>query len=158
MIGSQDSGIHKAHFCLLRAGQMPLLPVSAESEAFRRCWENAKRKQNTTTGEFLKKSYKASELAENADYELDFIIAPPQMAKYMEKSTEIYNVYLRYIAPEDIHVYSIDEVFIDATNYLKTYNMTAVELAGKMIRDVFNETEITATAGVGTNLYLCKNI
>lgn len=117
---------------------------------------NAKRKLNTTTGKFIKKSYKANELVANADYEIDFIIAPPQMAKYMEKSTEIYNIYLRYIAPEDIHVYSIDEVFIDATNYLKTYNMTAVELAGKMIRDVFNETGITATAGVGTNLYLCK--
>ena len=65
---------------------------------------NAKRKLNTTTGKFIKKSYKANELAANADYELDFIIAPPQMAKYMEKSTEIYNIYLRYIAPEDIHV------------------------------------------------------
>lgn len=78
------------------------------------------------------------------------------MAKYIEVSSEIYNVYLKYIAPEDIHVYSIDEVFIDATNYLKTYQMTAHELAMTMIKDVLKTTGITATAGIGTNLYLCK--
>ncbi|MCM1522527.1 MAG: DNA methylase [Muribaculaceae bacterium] len=86
----------------------------------------------------------------------DFIIAPPRMALYIEYSTRIYQVYLRYIAPEDIHVYSIDEVFIDATPYLSTYKMTAHELAMKMIRDVLAKTGITATAGIGTNLYLCK--
>lgn len=87
---------------------------------------------------------------------IDFIVAPPRMAHYIRMSTEIYKIYLRYIAPEDIHVYSIDEVFIDATAYLKNYGMTARELAETMIRDVLKETGITATAGIGTNLYLCK--
>ena len=78
------------------------------------------------------------------------------MAKYMEISTRIYNIYLKYIAPEDIHVYSIDEVFIDATGYLKTYKKTPHELAMTIIRDVLSSTGITATAGIGTNMYLCK--
>ena len=87
---------------------------------------------------------------------LTYQIAPPRMALYMDYSTRIYNLYLRYVAPEDIHVYSIDEVFMDVTHYLGTYHMTARELAAKMIQDVFAETGITATAGIGTNLYLCK--
>jgi DNA polymerase V len=87
---------------------------------------------------------------------VDYIVAPPRMAKYIEYSTRIYQIYLRYIAPEDIHVYSIDEVFIDATAYLSTYRMTARQLAIKMIREVLAETGITATAGIGTNMYLCK--
>ena len=78
------------------------------------------------------------------------------MSHYIKHSAKIYNIYLRYIAPEDIHVYSIDEVFIDATAYLSSYRMTAHELAMKMIRDVLRETGITATAGIGTNMYLCK--
>ena len=78
------------------------------------------------------------------------------MARYMEYSTKIYNIYLKYIAPEDIHIYSIDEVFIDVTHYLSTYNMTARELAMTMIQDILGTTGITATAGIGTNLYLCK--
>ena len=86
----------------------------------------------------------------------DFIIAPPRMAFYISYSTRIYNIYLRYIAEEDMHVYSIDEVFIDATPYLKTYKMTARELASKIIKDVLNETGVTATVGIGTNLYLAK--
>ena len=85
-----------------------------------------------------------------------YIVAPPRMALYMKYSARIYNVYLKYVAPEDIHVYSIDEVFMDVTDYLDTYKMTAKELASKMICDVFEETGITAAAGVGTNLYLCK--
>lgn len=87
---------------------------------------------------------------------LDYVVAPPQMAHYMKTSAEIYQVYLKYIAPEDIHVYSIDEVFMDVTNYLDTYGLTARELAMKMILDVLTATGITATAGIGTNLYLCK--
>ena len=78
------------------------------------------------------------------------------MAHYIEYSTRIYDIYLKYISPDDIHVYSIDEVFIDATTYLATYRMTAHELAMKMIRHVLSETGITATAGIGTNMYLCK--
>ena len=87
---------------------------------------------------------------------INFIIAPPRMAHYIEVSSRVYSVYLKYIAPEDIHVYSIDEVFMDVTNYLATYKMTAHQLAMTMIRDVLSQTGITATAGIGTNLYLCK--
>ena len=87
---------------------------------------------------------------------LDYIVAPPQMARYMEWSTRVYKVYLKYVAPEDIHTYSIDEVFMDVTNYLDTYGITPRELAMKIILDVLNTTGITATAGIGTNLYLCK--
>ena len=97
-----------------------------------------------------------SELQENPNLEIDFIIAPPRMAYYMEYSTKIYEVYLKYIAPEDIVVYSIDEVFMDVTDYLSTYKLSAHDLAMKMILDVIATTGITATAGIGTNLYLCK--
>ena len=90
------------------------------------------------------------------DPELTYLVAKPRMALYLKYSTEIYQIYLKYIAPEDIHVYSIDEVFIDVTAYLKTYRMTAPELARKMVREVYDQTGITATAGIGTNLYLCK--
>ncbi len=95
-------------------------------------------------------------LQKNPSLKIDYIIAPPRMAHYMEYSTKIYNIYLKYIAPEDIHIYSIDEVFIDVTHYLSTYNMTARELAMTMIQDILSTTGITATAGIGTNLYLCK--
>lgn len=105
---------------------------------------------------FNGKSFLANELAQHPDWELDYIAAPPQMAHYMEVSARIYEIYLKYIAPEDIQVYSIDEVFIDATAYLSTYKMTAHELAKTMIQDVLRMTGITATAGIGTNLYLCK--
>ena len=87
---------------------------------------------------------------------LDYIAAPPRMRRYMEVSTQVYGIYLKYIASEDIHVYSCDEVFIDATAYLKTYRCTAHELAMRMVRDVLSHTGITATAGIGTNLYLAK--
>ena len=87
---------------------------------------------------------------------VDFIIAPPRMAHYIEVSSKVYGVYLKYIAPEDIHVYSIDEVFMDVTSYLRTYKMTAHQLAMTIIRDVLSQTGITATAGIGTNMYLCK--
>ena len=93
---------------------------------------------------------------EDSSLELKYLTVPPRMACYIEYSTRIYDIYLKYVAPEDMHVYSIDEVFIDATSYLQTYQMTARELAMTMIRDVLKETGITATAGIGTNLYLCK--
>ena len=105
---------------------------------------------------FTGKSYNLPELQSNPALEVDYIVAPPQMAKYMEVSAKIYEIYLKYIAPEDIHVYSIDEVFIDVTAYLSTYKMTAHELTIKLIREVLKETGITATAGIGTNMYLCK--
>lgn len=102
------------------------------------------------------KSYNAKELEQHPDWAVDYLTAIPRMSHYIKHSAKIYNIYLRYIAPEDIHVYSIDEVFIDATAYLSSYRMTAHELAIKMIRDVLRETGITATAGIGTNMYLCK--
>ena len=117
---------------------------------------NAQRKYKAPGHSFSHESYFHSELIKDPSAELTFITAPPRMAHYMEVSTRIYNVYLKYIAPEDIHVYSIDEVFIDATDYLKTYGMTPRELAMKMVLDVLETTGITATAGIGTNLYLCK--
>lgn len=99
---------------------------------------------------------KAREIKRQTGKDLDYIVAPPRMALYIQYSTRIYNVYLRYFAPEDIHVYSIDEVFIDATSYLPFYKMTAHELAVKVIREVLHETGITATAGIAPNLFLCK--
>ena len=117
---------------------------------------NALRLAKAPGRKFVGKSCDAEELKANPALELDFIVAPPRMARYMEISTRIYGIYLQYVAPEDIHVYSIDEVFIDATPYLKTYGLTAYEFARKLIYEVLNTTGITATAGIGTNLYLCK--
>ena len=105
---------------------------------------------------FTGKSFNAPELAANPALELDYIVARPQMAHYMKFSTDIYKIYLQYVAPEDIQVYSIDEVFIDATNYLPACKLTAREFAVQIILDVLQSTGITATAGIGTNLYLCK--
>ena len=101
-------------------------------------------------------SHDATELANNPNLAIDYIVAPPRMAFYMDYSARIYKVYLRYIAPQDIHTYSIDEVFINAAPYLDTYKMTAHDLAMKLVRKVLKETGITATAGIGTNLYLAK--
>lgn len=105
---------------------------------------------------FSGKSCFLSELTVNPTLEIDYLIAPPRMAYYMEYSSSIYSIYLKYIAPEDIIVYSIDEVFIDVTDYLFTYKLTAHELAMKIILDVLDTTGITATAGIGTNLFLAK--
>jgi DNA polymerase V len=118
--------------------------------------ENKYRKYRNKNQEFSGKSSKFSELQKNPALELDFIITMPQMAKYKKISTEIYDIYLKYVSADDIHVYSIDEVFIDVTPYLTTYNCTAHELAMQMIHDVLANTGITATAGVGTNMYLAK--
>ena len=117
---------------------------------------NNQRKWNAPERTLVGESYNNTELQARPELAVSYIVAPPQMSKYMEVSTRIYNVYLKYIAPEDIHVYSIDEVFIDATDYLGTYKCTAHELAIRMIRDVLATTGITATAGIGTNLFLCK--
>lgn len=102
------------------------------------------------------KSVSLKVLNSRRDLAVDYIAAPPRMSLYLDYSSRIYSVYLRFIAPEDIHVYSIDEVFIDANSYLKLYGLTAHELAIKMIREVLAETGITATAGIGTNMYLSK--
>ena len=117
---------------------------------------NAIRLQKAPGQRFTGSSYNAQKLAENPSLQLDYIAAPPRMAHYIEHSTRIYNIYLKYIAPEDIHVYSIDEVFIDLTTYLDSAGLTPHEFAMKMIRDVYQTTGITATAGIGTNMYLSK--
>ena len=117
---------------------------------------NIERKRNAPNNNFTGISYDDIALKKNKDLELGFLIAPPRMKYYMKYSTNIYNIYLKYFSPEDIIVYSIDEVFIDITHYLKTYKIRAKELATKVIQDVYNSTGITATCGIGTNLYLCK--
>lgn len=117
---------------------------------------NALRRSMAPGKEFTGKSCDSVALAADPSLEIDFIIAPPRMALYMECSSRIYEMYLKYVAPEDIHVYSIDEVFIDATPYLKTYRLTPKEFARKLIYEVLEATGITATAGIGTNMFLCK--
>lgn len=117
---------------------------------------NQERLKKTTGYFFQGKSYDDIQLKKDKNLELDYIVAMPRMAKYIEWSNKIHQIYLKYISPEDLHVYSIDEVFIDVTHYLKTYQTTAKELAKMIILDIFKETHITATAGIGTNLYLCK--
>lgn len=117
---------------------------------------NSKRKWQAPNKTFTGESYDQTVLRASPDMAVDYLVAIPRMALYIEYSTHIYEIYLKYIAPEDIHVYSIDEVFINAAPYMKLYQMTAHELAMMMIREVFQQTGITATAGIGTNLYLCK--
>jgi len=106
--------------------------------------------------EVLQKVKEVNRAKRRGEPELTFITATPRMALYLKYSTDVYQIYLKYVAPEDIHVYSIDEVFMDVTTYLKTYRMTAQELARKIVKDVLTQTGITATAGIGTNLYLAK--
>lgn len=117
---------------------------------------NLERKRRSPGGMLGVSSCDCDELSAHPSYRLDYITATPRMSRYMEVSSEIFRIYLKYVAPEDIHAYSIDEVFIDASGYLKTYGLTAREFAALLISDVFRSTGITATAGIGTNLYLCK--
>ena len=118
--------------------------------------ENQRRLRSAPGGRFSGESYYADELARDRSKKLTYVIASPQMRRYMEVSANIYKIYLKYVAPEDIHVYSIDEVFIDITNYLETYQCSAHDLVMRMVRDVLKNTGITATAGIGTNLFLAK--
>lgn len=131
-----------------RARLFEVVQKVAEVNSLRR----SKAPCRTLTG----KSWDAALLQQHRDWEVDYIVAPPQMARYMRVSSQIYELYLKFVAPEDIHVYSIDEVFIDATPYLKIYNVDGRGFAEMLIRQVLAHTGITATAGVGTNLYLCK--
>lgn len=117
---------------------------------------NALRRQSAPGREFSGKSYDAVQLDADPSLEVDYIIAPPRMASYMEHSARIYQVYLKYAAPEDIHVYSVDEVFIDLTPYLKNSGLSAYDYVKRILLDVLKLTGITATAGIGSNLYLCK--
>ena len=111
---------------------------------------NAYRKYKNYNKPFKGKSYNDIELKKDNNLELDFIMAVPRMSYYMKYSTNIYSIYLKYIAPEDMYVYSIDEVFFDLTNYLKAKNISPEELVRSMIHDVYETTGITATAGIGS--------
>ena len=117
---------------------------------------NAERRSKAPGHKLKDASYDDNEIKVDETVEIGYIAASPRMALYIEYSSKIYQVYLKYIAPEDIHVYSIDEVFMDVTEYLQTYGLTAQQLAKKMIDEVLKETGITAAAGIGDNLYLCK--
>lgn len=117
---------------------------------------NARRKWNAPGHQLTGSSWHDPEVQKNPALALDYIVVPPRMAHYIDWSTKIYSVYLKYIAPEDIYPYSIDEVFMDLTNYLDTYKMTARELTRTIILDILKTTGITAAAGMGTNLYLAK--
>lgn len=117
---------------------------------------NIKRRSRLYGRDFVADSCFLEELQENPELAIDYIVAPPRMALYMQYSTRIYNIYLKYVAPEDIHVYSIDEVFMDLTDYLMIMKKTPEEIVSEIVKDVLEETGITATAGIGSNLYLCK--
>ena len=117
---------------------------------------NAQRRLHAPGRAFSGASFDDTELQSNPALELDYIVAPPRMALYIEYSTRIYGVYLKYFAPEDIYPYSIDEIFLDITDYLDLYHLSRQELAKKLILDVLQTTGITTTAGMGTNLYLSK--
>jgi len=117
---------------------------------------NALRRDKAPGRRFTGTSCDAAELAVHPELEIGYIVATPQMAHYMAFSAKIYETYLKYVAPEDIHVYSIDEVFVDLTPYLRIAGLTARQFVTRMMRDVYDTTGITATCGIGTNLYLCK--
>ena len=155
-----DKGRTEKTICLAVTPSLKSYGVSGRARLFevvQRVREvNNQRKRNAPDKKFTGSSTDYIELEKNPSLELDYIVAPPRMAYYMEYSTRIYNVYLKYIAPEDIHVYSIDEVFIDITHYLATYKMNAHDFARKLIKEVLETTGITATAGIGTNMYLAK--
>lgn len=155
-----DASRTEKTICLAVSPSLKSLGISGRARLFEVVQKvreiNTLRKSRAPDRRFQGESYLAGELREHPEFSLAYIIAPPRMAHYMEYSTKIYEIYLEYVAPEDIHVYSIDEVFMDVTAYLKTYALTARELAAKIMQDVFDRTGITATAGIGTNLYLCK--
>ena len=155
-----DASRTEKTICLAVSPSLKSLGISGRARLFEVVQKvkevNKQRKCQAPNHKFTGESYLAKELEEHPEFSLSYIIAPPRMAYYIEYSTKIYEIYLKYIAPEDIHVYSIDEVFMDVTAYLKTYSLSARELAAKIIQDILSQTGITATAGIGTNLYLCK--
>lgn len=125
-------------------------------EVIQKVKEVNNQRQRKVRKKLTEKSFRDEELKKNPNLAVSFIAATPRMAYYIKYSAKIYDIYLKYISSDDIHVYSIDEVFMDVTSYLKLYQMTAYELAKTMITDIFATTGITATAGIGTNMYLCK--
>ncbi len=155
-----DEGRTEKTICLAVTPSLKAWGISGRARLFEvveRVREvNAERRLKAPGERLVGQSHDDCALRADPTLAVSYLVAPPRMATYMEISTKVYNVYLKYIAPEDIHTYSVDEVFIDATHYLKTYQCTAHELAMTMIRDVLKTTGITATAGIGTNLYLAK--
>ncbi len=146
--------------CLAVSPSLKAYGISGRARLFeviRRVGEvNAERRSMARGRQLTGSSYDDRELKNSPEKAVDYITAPPRMAHYIDYSTKIYEIYLKYVAPEDCHVYSIDEIMMDVTHYLNTYRLSARELAGKIIRDIYLTTGITATAGIGTNLYLCK--
>ena len=155
-----DASRTKKTICLAVSPSLKSYGISGRARLFevvQRVKEvNALRMSKAKGRVFTGSSYINPEVESSPDISLDYIAAPPRMAYYIEYSTKIYNIYLKYIAEEDIHVYSIDEVFMDVTNYLNTYNLSPHELARKILKDILETTGVTATAGIGTNLYLAK--
>lgn len=155
-----DESRSEKTICLAVTPSLKSLGISGRSRLFEVVTlvkeENINRLKKVPGRCFVGASYDDTQLKKSPELSLDYIVAPPRMAKYMEYSTKIYNTYLKYVAPEDIHVYSIDEVFIDVTQYLLAANLSAKEFAARMIKDVFETVGITATCGIGTNLYLSK--
>ena len=155
-----DSGRTEKTICLAVTPSLKRYGITGRARLFEVIQKvkevNNERKINAPNHTFTGSSYDAIALDKNVDLELAYITAPPRMAYYMQYSANIYKIYLKYFASEDIFSYSIDEVFIDLTHYLKTYNMRATELVTNVIQDIYNTTGITATAGMGTNMYLCK--
>ncbi len=155
-----DSGRTEKTICLAITPSMKAYGIPGRPRLFEVMQRidgiNAQRRRAAPGNRLTGSSFDVNELKAHGELAVEYIVAPPRMAHYIEFSTRIYQIYLEYIAPEDIHVYSIDEVFIDATSYLSTYGISARELAMKLILEVLGRTGITATAGIGTNLYLCK--
>lgn len=155
-----DASRTEKTICLAVSPSLKVYGISGRARLFEVVQQvrdaNAARKKLAPGHQFNGSSFHANELKNDPSLAIDYIAAPPQMSHYMEYSTKIYQVYLKYVAPEDIHVYSIDEVFMDVTSYLKLNGLSAREFGKKIIQDVLETTGITATAGIGTNLYLCK--
>ena len=155
-----DSSRTEKTICLAVSPSLKAYGISGRARLFEVVQKvrevNRKRLYETDGGKFIGKSYVDAELKADKNLELSYIVAPPQMAKYVAMSVKIYDIYKRFVSSDDIIVYSIDEVFIDITDYLKIYKLTPRELVMKMILEVLKETGITATAGIGTNLYLAK--
>lgn len=155
-----DSSRSEKTICLAVSPSLKKYGISGRARLFeviQRVKEiNLARKQLIKNQSFIGESYQDDVLQKNPYLSLEYIVATPRMAFYIEYSSRIYEIYLKYVSCDDIHVYSIDEVFIDITNYLNTYNMTPREFTKMIILDILKTTGITATAGIGTNLYLCK--
>lgn len=155
-----DAGRTEKTICLAVSPSLKSYGIPGRARLFEAVQQvglaNALRRAKAPGGQFRGKSWDAEELNRDPSLQIDYITAPPRMSLYMQTSTKIYEIYLQYVAPEDMHVYSVDEVFLDITPYLKTSGLTPYAFVRQIIRDVVQQTGITATAGIGTNLYLSK--